>query len=204
MRRVSTNEFKPLGRLSGGEQSRVRLAKLILDSPDILILDEPTNHLDIRSREALEDALRAFSGTIVVVSHDRYFLDRLVDRLLVMRPEGCAVYEGNYSYYVERTETRREHRGPGAASDRKVPKRRASLHRKPTTAPSPYDRLSIDQLEELVVQRETKLAMLHERFGDPTVYKDPAVLEELQEQTEALERELAEVDAAWQERADSR
>ena len=111
---------------------------------------------------------------------------------------------GGSLYYLEHTETLRERRGPGASSGRKKPKRRESLQRKPKTCPSPYDRLSIDQLEELVVQRETELAMLHERFGDPTVYKDPAVLEELQEQTEALERELAEVDAAWQERADSR
>ncbi len=194
--------FKPLGKLSGGEQSRVRLTKLILDSPDILILDEPTNHLDIRSREILEEALREFSGTVVVVSHDRYFLDRLADRLLVMRCEKCAVYEGNYSYYVAQIETQREQRKPAASPGRKKTKRLDSRKRKPKSGPSPYDRLSIDELEELVVEHETALATLHERFGDPSVYKDPSVLEELQEKTEALERELAEVDAAWQQRAD--
>ncbi len=192
--------FKPLGRLSGGEQSRVRLATLILNAPDILILDEPTNHLDIRSREALEDALKGFPGTIVVVSHDRYFLDRLVDRLLVMRSDRCVVYEGNYSYYVEQIEKQRER---GAPPDRKKRKRQDSLRQQAKSSPSPFDRLSIDELEELVVQHETALAKLHERFGDPSVYKDPSVLEELQEQTEALDRELAEVDAAWQERVDS-
>ncbi len=93
---------------------------------------------------------------------------------------------------------------PKAATPKEPEPPQETLARKPKTSPSLNDPLSIDQLEELVVHRETKLAMLNERFGDPTVYKDPAVLEELQEQTEALERELAEVDAAWQERADSR
>jgi len=195
--------FKSLGRLSGGEQSRVRLATLMLDAPDILILDEPTNHLDIRSREALENALRDFAGTIVVVSHDRYFLDRQVDRLLVMRSDKCAVYEGNYSHYIEQIEKQRERLKPGASPNRKKPKRQDSLPRKPKSSPSPYDGLSADELEELVVQHETELAALHERFGDSSVYKDPAVLEELLEQTEVLERELAEVDAAWQERAEA-
>ncbi|MEE9294360.1 MAG: ABC-F family ATP-binding cassette domain-containing protein [Phycisphaerae bacterium] len=190
--------FKPLGRLSGGEQSRIRLLKLILDSPDILILDEPTNHLDIRSCEALEDALREFPGTIVVVSHDRYLLDGLVDRLLVMRSDGCTVFEGNYSFYVEQIEKQRK---LGKPSNRKKTKDRGSIRRKPSS-PSLYDRLSIDEIEELVVQHETALAELHDRFGDPSVYKNPEMLQELQEQTEALEQQLAAVDAAWQERVD--
>lgn len=190
--------FKPLGRLSGGEQSRIRLLKLILDSPDILILDEPTNHLDIRSCGALEGALKEFPGTIVVVSHDRYFLDSLVDRLLVMRSDGCAVFEGNYSFYVEQIEKQRR---PGKPSNRKKTRGRNSLQPK-RSSPSSYDRLSIDKLEELVVKHETALAELHDRFGDPTIYKIPEMLAELQEQTEKLEQELAAVDAAWQERVD--
>ncbi|RJP37472.1 MAG: ABC transporter ATP-binding protein [Phycisphaerales bacterium] len=99
--------FKPVASLSGGEQSRVRLIRLILSSPDVLVLDEPTNHLDIASREALEESLAAFAGTLIAVSHDRYFLDRIINRLLIMRPEGCTVFSGNYSEYqaeVERKE----------------------------------------------------------------------------------------------------
>ena len=136
----------------------------------------------------------------MVVSHDRYFLDRLVDRLLVMRPEKCMVYEGNYSYYIEQIELQRR---SDASPNRKKSKRGDSTRRKTQSSPSPYDRLSIDEIEELVVRHETDLATLHERFGDPSVYKDHALLEELREQTDALERELAEVDAAWQQRVDS-
>ena len=195
--------FKLLGKLSGGEQSRVRLAKLILESPDLLILDEPTNHLDIRSREVLEQSLREFPGTIVVVSHDRYFLDGLVDRLLVMRSDGCTVYEGNYSAYLDQIDKQRQ---TSTSAARKKSKRRSGAPGRPAkrkSTASPYDRLSIDELEKLVVRHETQLATLHERFGDASVYKDPTLLEELQEEAEALERQLAEVDTAWQQRVDS-
>ncbi len=191
--------FKPLGKLSGGERSRVRLIQLIQSSPDVLILDEPTNHLDIRSREALEDALRSFPGTIIVVSHDRYFLDGVVDTLLVMRPERCRLFAGNYSFYVNQLE---QLRTAAASESRTKAKRKPATAAKPSSA-SRFDHLSIDEIEALVVRHETALAELHVRFGDPNVYKNPALLEDLQEQTESIERELAAVDAAWRQRADA-
>ncbi len=119
-----------------------------------------------------------------------------------MRFDKCAVYEGNYSYYVEQIEKQREQRKLSAAPSRKRSKRRDSLPRKPKASPSPFDRLSIDELEELVVRHEAALATLHERFGDPSLYRDPAALKDVQQQVEALKRELAAVDAAWQERVD--
>ncbi len=195
--------FKPLGKLSGGEQSRVRLAKLILDSPDVLILDEPTNHLDIRSREALETSLKNFPGTIIVVSHDRYFLDRIADRLLVMRPSECVVYEGNYSDYIERVEKRRPGQPESGAPSGKKRQRGGPSKQRVKTNSSPYDRLSLDELEQLVVQNENALETLHARFGDPTVYKNPTLLAELQAEANTIKQTLAEADAAWQERADS-
>ena len=85
---AATTSTSPIGLLSGGERARVRLAQLLLDKPNVLVLDEPTNHLDIASREALEGALAGFDGTILCVSHDRYFLDRVAGRLLVLRPAG--------------------------------------------------------------------------------------------------------------------
>ncbi len=109
--------FKPLASLSGGEQSRVRLIKLIFSSPDVLVLDEPTNHLDIASRESLEEALAAFPGTLIAVSHDRYFLDRIINRLLIMRPEGCTAFTGNYSEYQAELE-RKEAAAKAAAASR--------------------------------------------------------------------------------------
>ncbi len=92
---------QPIAKLSGGEKSRVQLARLMLTGANCLLLDEPTNNLDIPSAEVLEQALDEFAGTVVVVSHDRYFLDRVADRILEVRDGELRVYEGGYSYYAE-------------------------------------------------------------------------------------------------------
>ena len=93
---------KKVGSLSGGEQGRLSLLKLTLDKGNFLILDEPTNHLDIQSREVMEDYLSDYEGTLLLVSHDRYFIDRLAERVLELRPEGLLSYVGNYTDYRER------------------------------------------------------------------------------------------------------
>jgi ATP-binding cassette, subfamily F, member 3 len=94
---------QPIARLSGGEKSRVQLARLMLTGANLLLLDEPTNNLDIPAAEVLEEALEAFSGTVIVVSHDRYLLDRLVDRVIEVKDGEVRMFEGGYSYYAERT-----------------------------------------------------------------------------------------------------
>jgi ATP-binding cassette subfamily F protein 3 len=95
---------KTIDLLSGGEKARVRLAQLLIDRPNVLVLDEPTNHLDIASREALENALGQFEGTILTVSHDRYFLDRTAERLWVLTDDGRGLvdFDGNYTAWVEK------------------------------------------------------------------------------------------------------
>jgi len=107
---------KTIEMLSGGEQSRVRLAQLLVDKPNVLVLDEPTNHLDIASREALEGALGGFEGTILCVSHDRYFLDHAVERLWVVNPPGITDFDGNYSAWVAKqaAEQKRAKQAPAA------------------------------------------------------------------------------------------
>lgn len=227
--------FKPLGRLSGGEQSRVRLIKLILSSPDVLLLDEPTNHLDIPSRESLEEALADFPGTIIAVSHDRYFLDRLCDRLLIIRPEGHRLIAGNYTTYVEIIEREQslaaageagvrnaaatdgpvsagESGRPGSApggrarSDSAKPTRKAETPSKPddplVRARAKYDLWSIEQIEISIYEHEQQIARLNERFTDPAVYRDPEKLEDLQDELEAVRRELMILQSVWDERAE--
>ena len=93
--------FKPIGNLSGGEQSRVALAKLLLENANFLILDEPTNHLDINSKEVLEEALIEYTATMIIVSHDRYFLDRVVKKIIFMERDRVWLWEGNYTAYRE-------------------------------------------------------------------------------------------------------
>jgi len=192
--------FKRLGDLSGGEQSRVRLASLILSEPDVLVLDEPTNHLDIPSREALEESLSEFPGTIIVVSHDRYFLDRIVERLLVIRPTGHALYPGNYTYYIEQAE--RQKAASREAAESVKAKSSGEFRRESRRPSSEYDRWSFEEIEQAIVQRETELASLNERFGDPSLYRDGTALAALQERIQTVKRELAELEVAWQERAE--
>ena len=104
----SDDMLKHVEVLSGGEKARVRLAQLLMDKPNVLVLDEPTNHLDIPSREALESALSQFDGTLLCVSHDRYFLDKTVERLWVLNPDGVLDFDGDYSDWHEKQKARTE------------------------------------------------------------------------------------------------
>jgi len=194
--------FKSIEKCSGGEQSRVRLARLILAEPQVLILDEPTNHLDIPSREALEDALDEYDGTIIVVSHDRYFLDRTVERLLVMEHGRHRLFPGNYTAYIEAIEAEKA-RGqtdaprvtPLPVKKRSRPGDRAKL--------SHYDGLSIEQLEDLMIEREARIEELNARFADEKVYRDPEAAKHLQAELRATRAELAEIETQWDNRVEN-
>ena len=196
--------FKVAGSLSGGEQSRLRLCKLILSSPSVLVLDEPTNHLDIPSREALEDALEAFAGTIVAVSHDRYFLDRVVERVLVLRPEGHRQFLGNYSDYIRIVEEEAK-----AAEPRRGAAKRGALRRetgsgadKPSRKQSRFERAAMVELEEFIITCEARVAEFEAKFTDPELYRDGARVAKLRAEFAALKRELAEAEEVWGRRAD--
>lgn len=103
------NDFnRPMNQLSGGQKTRVHLAKLLLSKPDVLLLDEPTNHLDIASIEWLEDFLRTYPGSVLIISHDRYFLDRIVTKVIEIENKKSTIYNGNYSFYWQQKEINRE------------------------------------------------------------------------------------------------
>ncbi len=192
--------FKPIGTLSGGERSRVALAKLVLSEANLLLLDEPTNHLDIVSREALESALSEFPGSIVMISHDRALLDRLVDSLIILGDGKGEYFLGNYSHY------RWKHQGQGPATD-EVTGRDAMRIRQDRPAKKGPDRTderarrkrakrleevesTIAQLEELVDGFDAKFAAL-----DPS---DPAPWAALAEEKSALQRDLQDLYDEWQ------
>ncbi len=199
--------YKQVHQLSGGEQSRVRFMKLILTSPDVLILDEPTNHLDIPSRENLERALNDFPGTIVAVSHDRYFLDRIVQQLLVIRPDGHALYNGNYSYYIAQVEQQRaaaETADNTAASPKK--KRAGSAKRDGQPVPprrdNPYAKMKLEELEVLIHEHEEQLNRLEVHFGDADVYRDPDKLARLRAKFDEVRAALTLAEEEWLHRAE--
>jgi len=203
--------YKPVGNLSGGEQSRVVLAKLMWRRPQVLVLDEPTNHLDIPGREALEDALIAYDGAILLVSHDRYFLDRVVNELLVLPERGR--YElmiGNWSTYEARLASeeaaRRAAEEAARREQRKASRPRGGKGRGVRSATTdgdegPYARWSIDDLEEAIIEREQRLADLDMQFADPSVYRDAERSRSLQAEAQSLRSELAQLNAAWEDQA---
>ena len=94
--------FKPISALSGGEKGRVSLAKIMLSKANLLMLDEPTNHLDMFSKEVLEDALNRYEGTVIYISHDRYFINKTAEKILELTPDGVVLYSGNYDYYLQK------------------------------------------------------------------------------------------------------
>ena len=142
-----------IGTLSGGEKSRVALAKLMLSPGNFLVLDEPTNHLDIPAREALEEALMAYQGTLLLVSHDRYFLDRVITRLLYMRHGTCETYPGNYSAY-------QAHLILQATTAASPPPPSRSQPREPTRPLRPARRRKLSVIEAEIGQVEAELAAL--------------------------------------------
>jgi len=195
--------FKTRVQLSGGEHSRLRLLMLLLDAPNVLLLDEPTNHLDITAREALEGALTDYPGTVVAVSHDRYFLDRLVDQLLVLRPGRHEFHSGNYTSYIAASEAEKA----AAKEARDVATRSIEPSKQSAPAPSArataaYDRLSIEEIEEMISRSESRIAEMNERFGDATVYRNSEALNELHAALDAERETLRVLEAAWEERAE--
>ncbi|MCA9243755.1 MAG: ABC-F family ATP-binding cassette domain-containing protein [Phycisphaerales bacterium] len=197
--------FKPVSALSGGEQSRLRLLKLVLQGPNILVMDEPTNHLDIASREALEDALDEYPGTIVTVSHDRYFLDKIATRMLAIRDGQTRSLLGNYSDYVALIE--REQREAAAVTARAAEAVSRRKNERPgrvtgATPRSKYDKIPISDLEAGIMRDEERLSQLNERFGDPEVYKDAEAMAALQAEYDTLKLELAEAHRAWETRVE--
>jgi ATP-binding cassette subfamily F protein 3 len=197
--------FKKVCNLSGGQQNRLMLCKLVLAEPDVLIMDEPTNHLDIASREMLEEALCEYDGAVIVVSHDRYFLNRVVDKLLVVGVDeyggrrmggfefvtGKNVYSAYASMIAERTQAK-ESAGRRKAAPAATGLKTAS---RPAGKGVPADlkrfnRYTVDQIEEMIISLEEKQVELKEEFGDQRYYQNPELLVGLQENLRKCKAEL--------------
>ncbi len=189
--------FKKVGQLSGGERNRLALCKLVLSGPRVLVLDEPTNHLDIPSIEALEGALQNYTGTIIVVSHDRFFLDKVAEQLLVLGVDELGKrtggrYElvvGSFSQYAklldERRQTKAEQQSAGRPSTEQSKQKKPKPDKPQKTTPKEllqFAMWSYERLEEAIEKTERQITELTDRFGDTTIYKNPRDVATLQEQ----------------------
>jgi len=195
--------FKETSDLSGGQRNRLMLCRLVLAQPDVLVMDEPTNHLDIASREMLEQAMDAYTGTILVVSHDRYFLDKTVDKLMVVGTDeqgrrclGQTEFisgKPTYSYYASLIRQRQEEAQTQKLKSRSVKKQRADAAPSRSKTPEElkrFNKYSVEQIEAMIMEIEDELVDLKERFGEEAVYKNPGLLAELQKDYDMKTSEL--------------
>ena len=166
--------YKKISMLSGGEKGRVSLCKLMLKRDNLLLLDEPTNHLDMDSREVLEGALEDFDGTILTVSHDRYFINRVADRIIEMRPDGVKEYLGNYDDYLEKK--RREEAGLEDAAASGMTKTQLDKQRRKERLLREGKKALEKQLEAAearIADAEKEIQDLETRMADPELYQRP-------------------------------
>jgi ATP-binding cassette, subfamily F, member 3 len=196
--------LKKISSLSGGERARVNLAKLMLQNANFLIFDEPTNHLDIFSKEVLENALEDYPGTILFVSHDRYFLNKVASRVVELSPKGTASYLGNYSYYLEKKAELEEAKALADAS------KETAIERKPTDKESflqdkeqqRKERQRLRRLEEIeakIEEVEKTIASLETSLCDPGVFEDPQKAYDINAELEQMNQLLEGYMEEWEE-----
>jgi len=191
--------------LSGGEKARLALARMLVRPANLLLLDEPTNHLDLASREVLEHALREYAGTLVVVSHDRYFINRIASRVGEVRDGRLEAYEGDYdewlAYNTRRTQAdvgAIDESAPSAAAQRRRARRREAEQRNARYRRRQAIERRLAPLEARVEALEETRAALQRDQADPAVYSDPERARETAAALEKVETELAERYAEWE------
>ena len=202
--------FEKIEKLSGGERGRVALTKLMLKQDNLLLLDEPTNHLDMDSREVLEDALRDFPGTILAISHDRYFINRFAEKVMVMEKDGVTEYLGNFDDYIEKRDRPR----PPVSSLEDEPTRTAQTREKKKTrqqnALLRELKAAVDKAEAAIEQNEREMARLEAELARPETYNDLEAMRRLtesyqaeQDKTESLYEALEAAETALSEASEN-
>ena len=194
--------FKPIHNLSGGEKGRVSLAKLMLSEANLLILDEPTNHLDITSKEILENALNNYTGTLLYVSHDRYFINRTADRILELNSEGLTEYLGNYYYYLEKKQENTTSAGSLKISSNNIRNEAAALDYKAQKAEAARIKKlnnDLNKLEDKIAHTEQAISDIDAWLNDSSNGTDTAGLIKKQKEKESLDEELLILYDKWEE-----
>lgn len=202
--------FEKIEKLSGGERGRVALTKLMLKQDSLLLLDEPTNHLDMDSREVLEDALRDFPGTILAISHDRYFINRFAEKVMVMEKDGVTEYLGNFDDYIEK---RDRPRPPVSSLEDETTRTAQTREKKKTRQQNALLRelkAAVDKAEAAIEQNEREMARLEAELARPETYNDLEAMRRLtesyqaeQDKTESLYEALEAAETALSEASEN-
>lgn len=190
--------FAPIATLSGGEKGRVALTKLMLRKDNLLLLDEPTNHLDMDSREVLEAALEDYPGTILAISHDRYFINRFATRVMVLEQGGVKEYLGNYDDYFEKINRGQEPDGDLPQITRTAQDKEKRRSREATQRLKAL-KAAVAQAEAAVAQAEQEQAELEVLMAAPETYQDAAKAAELGRRYQQIQQEVARRYEAWEQ-----
>lgn len=202
--------FKEIGTLSGGQKARLVLLKLVLDGANCLVLDEPTNHLDIMAREAVEAALTAFDGTVLVVSHDRYFINEVADRIWEIEDGQLKDYKGNYDFYLaekQKAAAAAAEAEAMAASAQENVKQKADnkAQAQPVKAADKKQRYSPEEAARLlpkvelsIREQEAMMKLLEVQMADPANHEDPAHSAAMAAEHDAYEQKIAELMEKWE------
>lgn len=194
---IGDDIFQEISELSGGEKGRLSLLKLMLSKANFLLMDEPTNHLDVDSKEVLENALNDYTGTLLVVSHDRYFLNQVCTQILAFEDEELVLYHGNYDYYLQK----KAELAMMAEDDEdeieltKTKKKELRRKEKQSKEEARKRRREMRQLEEKIHELEQELAKYDEKLSDPDIYDDYENAMELNKKRQDIQEKL---DACWE------
>lgn len=192
--------FKPLSKMSGGERARVSLLKLMLKGSNFLLLDEPTNHLDASSREELEKTLLDYSGTMLIVSHDRYFINKIADRILLLTNNGVKEYLGNYDYYLERTTAEKSGAVPTEnKKDKKEKTQNDYFLQKQKQSEERKRQTKLKKTEAEIERLDEEIAKTQELLSSEEVAADYEKLMELSKLLEDLQKQQEEQYEIWEE-----
>ncbi|XJZ27594.1 ABC-F family ATP-binding cassette domain-containing protein [Bacillota bacterium Lsc_1132] len=200
--------LKIVSTLSGGEKARLALAKLMLEKANVLILDEPTNHLDLDSKEVLENALIDYPGTILFVSHDRYFINRIATKVLELHPDSCSEFLGDYDYYVEKKKEIEEL----AALEKTASSQVTVVSVSPEKANYQQDKENkklerqrkrrLEEIEAKIEQLEEQISSNEQQLCEPEIFQDHEKILDLTEQNDKAKMELEILMEEWTELAD--
>lgn len=192
--------FKPLSKMSGGERARVSLLKLMLKGSNFLLLDEPTNHLDASSREELEKTLLDYSGTMLIVSHDRYFINKIADRILLLTNNGVKEYLGNYDYYLERTTAEKSGAVPTEnKKDKKEKTQNDYFLQKQKQSEERKRQTKLKKAEAEIERLDEEITKTQELLSSEEVAADYEKLMELSKLLEDLQKQQEEQYEIWEE-----